>query len=249
MIDLSPSAGLSPWTGPASERSFRGEGCDERCRVVKALLPGIFGRSELLVHDPIAHEEFGRRGATGLPPGGVIRTGGVEIDLGRAVVTVDGRQVVPTGTELRLLVALALRAGRVMSPDELAAAIWGTAILSTPLSAYLHALRVNVTRLRNRLFPWRGLIVCVYAVGYRLEMLAADAELPAIPASNKRSLPPDRWSIAWDACRACGLVDLPHAGNGYCSSCQETRTVRPNRGRTAGYLAALRARQMTEETS
>jgi DNA-binding winged helix-turn-helix (wHTH) protein len=215
--------------GPAgAERDFRRPGCGDGCRVLACLIPGTFGRSEVLLHDPDDHEAYGRRSVVGAEDAPPVETGGLVVDLGNATVLVDGRAVAPTPTEARLLFVLARRVGRLASHAELALGAWGLAVFEAPDASYRHALRVNMTRLRKRIHPLGGLISTVPTFGYRLEALAAGAPPP--DAGANYFLRTADWALRWEACRACGLTDLPHEAYGYCSSCYGTRSVRPRRG-------------------
>lgn len=231
-------------TAPPSERDFRGPGCDDGCVMVEALLPGRFGRSELLVHDPGAHERHGRRQMG--DPDLLVATGPLVLDVEGAGVTVDGRAVYPTAVELRLLFALAARLGRTVPSARLAAAVWGEAIIEEPSSAYLHALRVNMTRLRSRLHPAGGMIATALGVGYRLQDVARGEPAPAPSTTHANSI--DGWSMRWAACRVCGLTDLPHEGRGYCTSCYGRGTPRPHRGRTGALMSTAAARRLAAAT-
>lgn len=227
----------------APERDFRGPGCDERCVVMTALVPGRFGRSELLLHDWRAHERYGRRQAGGA--GSLVVTGPLSLDVDGAGVAVDGRAILLTAVELRMLFALGVRVGQWVASDALAAAIWGPDILAESPSDYRHALRVNMARLRKRLHPAGGLISTYPFVGYRLEVVPPGAAAPSGAAADAKRL--DGWAISWAACRVCGLADLPHAGGGRCTSCQGRDTPRPNRGRTAQHMATRAQRALADE--
>src|SRR5258708_513568 len=58
-------------------------------------------------------------------PDRVLRAGGVEIDVSRRRVRLDGEPVTLTATEFDLLVYLLLTPGVVRTRDELLAEIWG----------------------------------------------------------------------------------------------------------------------------
>jgi hypothetical protein len=207
------------------ERTFRGSGCDARCQVVRALVPGVFGRSDLLLHDARAHEEYGALQAHlehGGPQPSVARTGGLAVDLERLLASVDGRPLELTGTELRLLVLLARRLDSVVTHDELAYVIWGPGVLELPRPTWTHPLVTHVSRLRRRLYPWHALIRTVIGVGYRLASLAPDGPPPPyLPANQKQ--PRHRWAIDWDHCRSCGTTTVPHGGRGDCQRCADRR--------------------------
>ena len=220
-----------PTPGRVPERSFRSAGCGEGCRVVSALLVGVFGRSDLLLHDPEQHERFGRRQA-GADTDAPVRTGWLTVDIDDATILVSGRPVVVTATEARLLFTLARRVGRLVQHPELAVAVWGLGILEEPEPYYRHAVRVNMARLRRRIHPLEGMISTVPAFGYRLELLPESAPPP--PSAANQPLRSDRWARIADACVVCGRSDLPHQAHGRCTSCYQHHGVRPGRGRV-GY--------------
>ena len=60
----------------------------------------------------------------------IIRLGGVVLDLGRGTLTRDGQVVPLRSKSFRLLCELARNSGRVMSKDELLAAVWPDVIAS-----------------------------------------------------------------------------------------------------------------------
>jgi DNA-binding winged helix-turn-helix (wHTH) protein len=206
------------------ERSFRGVGCDERCRVVAAIVVGVFGRSEILLHDPIAHQEWGAlqaqmHGVVQVPRGPVV-SGGVRVDVERLAVTVDGRAVHLSGSELRVLALLARRITALVTYEEVAFVVWGQGMLELGRAVWTHALNVCVCRLRRRLYPWQGLIATHIGVGYRLEALAADAAPPAYDPANHGQMVMG-WARDYTACVVCGRTDVPHGGKGRCQRCRD----------------------------
>jgi DNA-binding response OmpR family regulator len=50
----------------------------------------------------------------------------LEVNLDRASVTIEGREIVLTATEFRLLTAFSSSMGRVLTPEDLLAKVWGT---------------------------------------------------------------------------------------------------------------------------
>lgn len=212
---------LAPHLVP--ERGWRGPGCDERCTVVKAIVTGVFGRSELLLHDPDAHEAYGR-GLAGLSvvDNRIVETGRIAIDLGRMSASVDGRPAALTATEIRLLVVLARRIGLTVHLEDVVDLVWGEAYLQSPRPSWRHLLRVTLTRLRSRLGPAGDLIVTVRNIGLRLETVAPGEDAAS---QGRRSIARGRWALEWDACRRCGRTDRCHNAHGYCSSCHN-RAVR-----------------------
>jgi two-component system KDP operon response regulator KdpE len=94
----------------------------------------------------------------------VVRTGDLEIDLGRRMVTVAGRRLKLSPKEYDLLVELAVKLGRTVPHKELLLAVWGSE------RADIQYLRVYVGQLRQKLGTADGapLLVSEPGVGYRL---------------------------------------------------------------------------------
>jgi two-component system KDP operon response regulator KdpE len=110
-----------------------------------------------------------RRTAGAAPAGGrtLLQYPGVEIDLERRRVTVDGEEVRLSRTEWELLAQLAGNAGRVMMHGELLSRIWGPEFRDEA-----HYLRTWVSRLRAKLEPEGStteLITTFPGLGYRME--------------------------------------------------------------------------------
>jgi two-component system, OmpR family, response regulator len=96
------------------------------------------------------------------PDGGRVRTlGGVTLDPGRRLVTVDGSPLSLTPTEFELLGHLLARPGRVFTREELLASVWGYA---SP--AGTRTVDVHVAQVRAKLGAAAGLIRTVRGVGY-----------------------------------------------------------------------------------
>jgi two-component system KDP operon response regulator KdpE len=75
----------------------------------------------------------------------VFKTGGLEVDLYRRQVWVDGREVHLTPKEYGLLAELAQHAGKVLTHRQLLNAVWG------PEYGYeAHYLRVFMAQLRRK---------------------------------------------------------------------------------------------------
>lgn len=199
----------------APERGWRGPGCDDRCKVIQALIPGRFGRSELLLHSPDVHEEYGRALGSCGAARHVVTTGCLTLDLARLDVAVNDRPLEMTPTELRLLVALARRVGSTIYRQDLIALVWGSECLETPAAAE-HMLHVALARLRRKIFPASDLIVTLPGIGVRLEAVAPGAPLPTTRRTTKLN---GRWALDWERCRDCGRTDRQHNGRGYCTAC------------------------------
>lgn len=104
--------------------------------------------------------------------GSFLRYPGVEIDLERRRVTVDGEEVRLSRTEWELLSQLGANAGRVMLHGELLSRIWGPEFRDE-----VHYLRTWVSRLRAKLEPDAdepALIKTFPGLGYRLEAPPSD---------------------------------------------------------------------------
>ncbi len=104
-----------------------------------------------------------RRTAPG-PEDSVISADGLEIDLGRRVVTVQGDEVHLTPTEFDLLRQLARNRGRLMTHRELLAAVWGAGYAEDTA-----VLRAHIANLRRKIEPGGGprYIRTDPGVGYR----------------------------------------------------------------------------------
>ncbi len=127
-------------------------------------LPKPFSARELLarIHACVRHA----RGAVGPPVGEVVSFAGLELDPGRRWVAVDGVEVDLTGYEFDLLRALASRAGRVLSREQLMELARGSADESFDRSVDVH-----VSRLRQKLGDdprAPRFIKTVRGVGYQL---------------------------------------------------------------------------------
>jgi two-component system alkaline phosphatase synthesis response regulator PhoP len=106
-----------------------------------------------------------RRVEAAQTPVEVIRAAGVEIDLSRRQVSVAGRPVELTATELELLAALARQPGRVFTRAQLLDAVHGVSF-----DSYERAIDAHVKNLRRKIEPTPGApryIQTVYGVGYR----------------------------------------------------------------------------------
>jgi two-component system, OmpR family, KDP operon response regulator KdpE len=105
-----------------------------------------------------------RRGK-GEPEAAVVASQGLEVDLGRRIVTREGEAVHLTPIEFELLRTLVRNRGRLMTHRALLAEVWGAAYVDdTP------TLRTHIARLRAKVEPEdaRGRIIRTEpGVGYR----------------------------------------------------------------------------------
>jgi DNA-binding response OmpR family regulator len=102
------------------------------------------------------------------PAAEVLRLGALEIDVSSMTVQVDGRNVLTTVREFRLLEYLAAHRGRVLTRDQLLDAVWKETPFVTPRSidVYIRRLREKIEldpRHPKYLKTLRG-------IGYRFEV-------------------------------------------------------------------------------
>lgn len=98
----------------------------------------------------------------------VVRVGDLEIDLGRRLVTVAGREVHLTPTEYELLRYLALHAGKLVTHTILLREVWGAYAVGEPQNT-----RYVVAQIRRKLGddPARPRYIATEpGVGYRLRV-------------------------------------------------------------------------------
>lgn len=93
---------------------------------------------------------------------GTIRFAGIELDVDRHRVFIDGEETRLTATEFRLLETFLTRRGRVQTRDSLLRDVWGADINVTPRTVDTH-----VKRLREKLVDYGNYIETVRGVGYR----------------------------------------------------------------------------------
>jgi two-component system, OmpR family, KDP operon response regulator KdpE len=120
-----------------------------------------FSTGELLARLRVA-----QRHTRPAPEAAVFRSGEVEVDFVRRVVSRGGREVKLTATEYSLLALLARHAGRVMTHRQLLKEVWGPNAVE-----HTHYLRVYVAHLREKLEADANLpqlLITEAGVGYRL---------------------------------------------------------------------------------
>lgn len=179
-------------------------------------------------HDLEAHEGYGfHLGllAARVEPVRRVETGPLVVDLERIEVTVNGKPVHLTPTEMRLLMALAERAGRTVPYADL------LAVLGPGFEDNTHPLRVNVVRLRARLGRAADLLETIFGFGYRLVLIAKGADVPRrVRYSGPSRLLPGQWSRRYKRCVCCGKKDSPHNAHGRCQRCRGRQTRWPHIG-------------------
>lgn len=95
----------------------------------------------------------------------VLRTGPLELRAGDRTALAEGTSLTLTVRELQLLLALARRAERVVSRDELYAAVWNAPLRPTDRSVDVYVSKLR-RKLEEALPAWRY-IHTHFGLGYR----------------------------------------------------------------------------------
>lgn len=103
-----------------------------------------------------------RRQRSGLQD--VLSAGGLEVDISRHQVTLDGKTVLLTLMEFKLLVALLKRRGQAQSRDLLLSDVW-----DVDKTINTRTIDTHVTRLREKLGDTGKMIKTVRGLGYKFE--------------------------------------------------------------------------------
>ena len=123
-----------------------------------------FGMGELIARIRVALRHVAR--AASGSDGALMRVGGLEMDLERRLVTVDGREAHLTPTEYEVLKYLMTNAGKVVTHRVLLHAVWGPSY-----EAEAHYLRVFINQLRRKIEPEPSrprYLITEAGVGYRI---------------------------------------------------------------------------------
>jgi two-component system, OmpR family, phosphate regulon response regulator PhoB len=94
----------------------------------------------------------------------VLKTAGLEIDLARHLATLDGRELVLTLMEFKLLVALLKRKGEAQSRESLLSDVW-----DIDKNINTRTIDTHITRIREKLGETGSIIKTVRGLGYKLE--------------------------------------------------------------------------------
>jgi DNA-binding winged helix-turn-helix (wHTH) protein len=180
----------------------RSPDCTDACVIVSALVPGLFGRRDLLVCNREVHYQAGARDAR--VPSDVV-VGSLSVSLDEPNAYLDGRLLSLTYTEWALLAQLARRVGRVVPGEHLLFAVWGE-----PYIAERHILGVNICRLRRQLGPGARYIHNAPRRGYCLALPEDYVRVSRVFSAPK---------LALAACRDCGRADVKHKARGRCRTC------------------------------
>jgi DNA-binding response OmpR family regulator len=125
-----------------------------------------FSMKELVARVGVASRRGGRRGQTE-ERGEAIEIEELRIDPSNVQAYLDGESAQLTPTEFRLLYALALERGRVVSRDELLQKLWGRreGHRDRTVDVFVRKLRDKI----DRRAPRHTFIQTRYGVGYKLE--------------------------------------------------------------------------------
>ena len=107
---------------------------------------------------------FNRERRTGGKLQEVLKVAGLEIDLTRHIVTLDGKELVLTLMEFKLLVALIKRKGEAQSREMLLSDVW-----NVDKTINTRTIDTHITRIREKLGDIGSMIKTVRGLGYKLE--------------------------------------------------------------------------------
>lgn len=126
-----------------------------------------FGTAELMARIRTALRHTGDGGSTKTStPGGLLRVGGLTVDLERHTVTVDGEEVHLTQNEYKIVVLLAKYAGRVLTYDFMKRELWGP--MATDGNQILRVHMANIRRKLEKNPAEPQYIFTEIGVGYRM---------------------------------------------------------------------------------
>jgi DNA-binding response OmpR family regulator len=122
----------------------------------------------LQLDELIARIKAVRRRTSADAPSGRLRAGGIDMDLDRWIVKVEGTVVELTKMEFRLLQALLEAKGRALSRDFLLEKAWAHGVIH---GLDTRTVDVHIGRLRRKLGSAGRYIITVRNVGFRFEIL------------------------------------------------------------------------------
>ena len=99
----------------------------------------------------------------------LLRVGSLEVDLARHMVMLEGRELVLTLMEFKLLVALLKRKGEAQSREMLLSDVW-----DVDRNINTRTIDTHITRLREKLGDTGRMIKTVRGLGYKLEEKEGD---------------------------------------------------------------------------
>ncbi len=101
----------------------------------------------------------------------VLRSGGLQIDIGRHTVELDGQPLTLTLMEFKLLSLLMKRKGQAQSREVLLSDVW-----DVDKEINTRTIDTHVTRLREKLGDYGRRILTVRGLGYKFDESGADAD-------------------------------------------------------------------------
>ena len=122
-----------------------------------------FGIDELLMR---VRALLRRAGMQPVSAAGIVRTGGLEIDLLRGLISLDGRLLDLKPKESKILAFLARHAGDVLTKEDIVRGVWGEEYLGTSIN-----IPVYIRHLREKIEPDPAnprYILTEWGSGYRL---------------------------------------------------------------------------------
>ena len=127
-------------------------------------LPKPFEPRELLARIRAVLRRRGDAGGSAAPPAALLRFGSLEIDRDARTVTVAGEPADLTSYQFDLLIAMAERAGRVLTRDQIMEAVRGRELEAFDRSIDVHMGRIRAAIEADAKTPKR--ILTVRGVGY-----------------------------------------------------------------------------------
>ncbi len=100
----------------------------------------------------------------------ILNAGGLDVDLTRHIATLDGRELVLTLMEFKLLVALLKRKGEAQSRERLLSDVW-----DVDKTINTRTIDTHITRIREKLGTTGRMIKTVRGLGYKLEEKEAES--------------------------------------------------------------------------
>jgi two-component system phosphate regulon response regulator PhoB len=99
----------------------------------------------------------------------LLKAGALEVDLTRHLVTLEGKELVVTLMEFKLLVALLKRKGEAQSRERLLSDVW-----DIDKSINTRTIDTHITRIREKLGETGRMITTVRGLGYKFEEKEGD---------------------------------------------------------------------------
>jgi two-component system KDP operon response regulator KdpE len=129
-----------------------------------------FGTAELLARIRTALRHSRRSDDPAHPGKGRLKTGELEVDWDRRLVTLSGNEVHLTPIEFKIIALLSAHVGKVLTHDFIIRDVWGPHTADT-YGSEIQALRVNMANIRRKLEQNPAepkYIVTEVGVGYRM---------------------------------------------------------------------------------